>query len=104
MALRKVFNDPFTSSTKGSFAGNFFEPHNTECSNICATPVESFEGVLKPIVNTLLLSSVSNAKILAFVFLCSSIAAFALSSSISDISTTLYADNFLILFTCSSIS
>ena len=48
MAFKKVFKEPFTSSTKGSFTGNSFEPHNTECSRICATPVESFGVVRKP--------------------------------------------------------
>ena len=32
---------PFTSSTNGSFTGNFSDPHNTLCSKICGTPVLS---------------------------------------------------------------
>jgi hypothetical protein len=58
-AFKKVFNDPFTSSTKGSLDGNFLEPHNTECSNICGRPVLSQGGVLKLIEKTSLSSSFS---------------------------------------------
>ena len=82
MALRKVLREPFTNSTKGSLLGNFLEPHKTECSSICATPVELIDGVLKPIVNTLLSSSLSNKKILALVFLCNIDTAIELISSI----------------------
>ena len=40
MAFKNVFRDPFTSSTKGSFTGNFRDPQSTECSRMWATPVE----------------------------------------------------------------
>ena len=30
----KVFRDPFTSSTKGSFTGNFSDPSSTLCSRM----------------------------------------------------------------------
>lgn len=49
MAFKNVFKEPFTSSTNGSFTGNFSEPQSTECSRMWATPVLSFGGVLNPI-------------------------------------------------------
>ena len=69
IAFKNVLRDPFTSSTKGSLRGNSLDPHKTECSSICATPVESVGGVLNPIEKTLLLSSFSMIAILAPVFL-----------------------------------
>ncbi len=87
MALRKVFKDPFASSIKGSFTGNSLEPHNTVCSIICATPVESLGGVRNPIENTLLSSVVSIRTTFAFVFSCSSRYPWA-SSSVNSCCTS----------------
>ena len=56
-AFKNVFKEPFTSSTKGSFKGNLRDPHNTECSKMCATPVLSCGGVRNATWNTLLESS-----------------------------------------------
>ena len=69
MAFKKVFREPFTSSTKGSFTGNFSDPQSTLCSRMWGTPVESFGGVRKPMQNTLLLSSLDRRNTLAPVFL-----------------------------------
>ena len=57
MAFRNVFSEPLTNSTKGSFSGNFREPHKTECSQIWGTPVLSDGVVRKEMENTLLSSS-----------------------------------------------
>ena len=48
-AFKNVLSEPFASSMKGSFTGNFFEPQSVVCSIICGTPVSSSGGVLKPI-------------------------------------------------------
>ena len=64
-----MFKDPFTNSTKGSLAGNFLDPHNTECSKICGTPVLFGGGVRNPILKTLFSSSFSINKTLAPVLL-----------------------------------
>ena len=61
--------------------GNFLDPHNTECSNICGTPVLSLGGVLKLIEKTLLSSSFFKYNSLAPVFSCSKNMAIELISS-----------------------
>ena len=62
MALRNVFIELFSSSTKGFFTGYLRLPQSTECSRICATPVESSGGVLKVTPNTLFSSSLTQAQ------------------------------------------
>ena len=50
-------------------AGKFLDPHNTECSRICGSPVLSSGGVRNPTVNTLFSSSFSISTSLAPLFL-----------------------------------
>ena len=69
MALRKVWSEPLSSSTNGFFTGKERDPHSTECSRICATPVESSGGVLKVTPNTLFSSSLTRLSTSAPVFL-----------------------------------
>ena len=57
MAFRNVCMLLFSRFTKGSFTGNFREPHSTECSSMWNTPVSFAGGVLKAMENDLLLSS-----------------------------------------------
>ena len=59
-AFRNVAKDPFASCTNGSFTGYFSEPHSTECSIMCGTPVSSYGSVRNPIANVLQSSSRSN--------------------------------------------
>eukprot|EP00966_Prymnesium_polylepis_P245817 5686229-Prymnesium_polylepis.2 len=59
IAFRNVFSEPFSSSTNGSFSGYLREPHSTECSRMCGTPVSSVGRVLKLALNTLFSSSAS---------------------------------------------
>ena len=47
--VKNVLSDPFASSIKGSFTGNFSDPHKVVCSIICGTPVSSSGVVLNPI-------------------------------------------------------
>jgi len=56
-AFRKVCNEPFRRSTKGSFDGNFLLPQSTECSIMWAMPVLSAGGVRNEKQKTLLSSS-----------------------------------------------
>eukprot|EP00966_Prymnesium_polylepis_P011693 268965-Prymnesium_polylepis.3 len=56
-ALRNVCSEPLSSSANGSLEVYLSEPHNTECSRMCGTPVESVTGVGKTIPKTLLSSS-----------------------------------------------
>lgn len=68
MALRKVWSDVFSSSTKGSFTGYLSEPHSTECSRTWNTPVESSGRVLKAMENALFSSARSSQQSSAPVF------------------------------------
>ena len=45
-AFIKVLKDLLVIMKKGSLTGYFFDPHNTVCSKIWATPVESTGKVL----------------------------------------------------------
>jgi hypothetical protein len=49
MALRKVFRDPFESTSKGLFTEKFLEPFSTACSKICGVPASDSGIVLKAI-------------------------------------------------------
>ncbi|MNT40733.1 hypothetical protein D3C72_1770660 [compost metagenome] len=82
MALRKVCIDPFNNSTKGFLTGYFRLPHSTECSRICAIPVESSGGVLKVMPNTLFSSSLTRLSTSAPVFLCRNSCAWLFTSAI----------------------
>ena len=59
MAFRKVCMEVFSKLTKGSFTGNFSDPHSTECSKMWKTPVSSAAGVLKLMEKALLASSLA---------------------------------------------
>jgi hypothetical protein len=59
MAFKKVCMEVFSRLTKGSFTGNFSDPHSTECSRMWKTPVSSAAGVLKVMEKALLASSFS---------------------------------------------
>ena len=95
MAFKKVFKDPLTSSTNGSFTGNLSDPQSTVCSMICGTPVLSDGGVRKPMQNTLLLSSLLMRNIFAPVFLCSKIIPSEFSSGICFTCRSRYASRAL---------
>ena len=41
IAFKKVCMEVFSRLTKGSFTGNFSDPHSTECSKMWKTPVSS---------------------------------------------------------------
>ena len=60
MALRKVFMEPLSSSTKGSRTGNLREPHRVECSRMWKMPVLSSGRVLKMMENSLFFSPLSS--------------------------------------------
>jgi hypothetical protein len=70
IALTKVFNEPFSSSTNGSLARYLREPPSTECSIMCGSPVESAGGVGKTAANTLFSSSFVSDNSSAPVFTC----------------------------------
>ena len=93
MAFRKVFRDPFTSSTNGSFTGKSLEPHSTECSMMWGTPVESEGGVRKPMANTLFSSSLAISKTRAPLFLCRRRYPFDFKSARSSARTRSYASS-----------
>ena len=59
MAFKNVCMEVFSRLTKGSFTGNFSDPHSTECSRMWNTPVSSAAGVLKVMEKALLASSFS---------------------------------------------
>ena len=59
MAFKNVCMEVFSKLTKGSFTGNFSDPHSTECSKMWNTPVSSAAGVLKVMEKALLASSFS---------------------------------------------
>ena len=59
MAFKNVCMEVFSKLTKGSFTGNFSDPHSTECSKMWNTPVSSSAGVLKVMEKALLASSFS---------------------------------------------
>ena len=82
------------SSTNGSFTGYFLEPHSVECSRICCSPVSLYGGVLKPIENTLLLSSLETMAILAPLFLCLNKSPVESKSSSFSTEITSYFDKF----------
>ena len=73
------------------------EPQSTECSMICATPVESFGVVLKPIMNTLFLSSFFSVKTLAPVPMCSYRDPSPRNSSMCFLSTNRYFGHVLFI-------
>ena len=73
MAFKKVFKEPFTNSTNGSFSGNSREPQSTLCSRMWGTPVLLAGGVRNAMENTLFSSSFSIRISLAPVFLWRSI-------------------------------
>ncbi|OQC68849.1 MAG: hypothetical protein BWX47_01593 [candidate division Hyd24-12 bacterium ADurb.Bin004] len=87
--MRKVLSEPFSSSTKGSFEGNFREPQSTECSMIWGRPVLSGGGVRKPIMKTLSSSRFSNFTRRAPLFTCSNLRPLEPISFMSWISVSL---------------
>ncbi len=61
--LKMYSENPLPVLQKDPLPGNSLDPHSTECSRICATPVLSFGGVRNAILNTLFSSSFSISKL-----------------------------------------
>ena len=72
IAFMNVLNDRRSMLKNGSLTGNFSLPHNTVCSNTCATPVESRGVVRNATLNPAFESSAPTCSTFAPVFTCSS--------------------------------